>query len=154
MLTSAQIGVSSLLHSIVGSGCHDMSSPTMYSQPVAGGCISSALKATLFLIRQNISPASGPIRQNPSALRIEKELYTQCSMLPLSTKGCLKSNKLRLILNGQFCHAISKNICLNVLGSKQPWEILVLWFSNSNFGYYAPVATAQNTWKILITGAS
>ena len=25
----------------------------------------------------------------------------------------------------QFCHPISKNICLIVLGSKQPWEILV-----------------------------
>ena len=76
MLTPAQIGVSSLLHSIVGSDCHDMSSPTMYSQPEAGGCICSASKATLFLKRQNISPASGPIRQNPSALRIEKELHT------------------------------------------------------------------------------
>ena len=48
-----------------------------------------------------------------------------CTMLPLSTKNCLKSSKLRLIFNDQFCHAISKNICLNVLGSKQPWEILV-----------------------------
>ena len=37
-----------------------------------------------------------------------------CTMLPLSTKSCLKSNKLRPILNGQFCHAISKYICLNV----------------------------------------
>ena len=43
-----------------------------------------------------------------------------CTMLPLSTKSCLKSSKLRPILNGQFCHAISKNIGLNVLGSKQP----------------------------------
>ena len=51
--------------------------------------------------------------------------WLQCTMLPLSTKSCLKSSKLRPILNGQFCHAISKNICLNVLGSKQPWEILV-----------------------------
>ena len=48
-----------------------------------------------------------------------------CTMVPLSTRICLKSNKLRPILNGQFCHAISKNICLNVFGSKQPWEILV-----------------------------
>ena len=44
----------------------------------------------------------------------------QCTMLPLSTTICLKSSKLRPILNGQFCHVISKNICLNVLGSKQP----------------------------------
>ena len=29
------------------------------------------------------------------------------------------------ILNGQFCHAISKNIFLNVLGYKQPREKLV-----------------------------
>ena len=48
-----------------------------------------------------------------------------CTMLPLSTKRCLNSSKLRPILNGQFCHPISKNICLIVLGSKQPWEILV-----------------------------
>ena len=52
-------------------------------------------------------------------------ILVQCTMLPLSTKSCLKSNKLRPILNGQFCHAISKNICLNVFGSKQPREILV-----------------------------
>ena len=49
-----------------------------------------------------------------------------CTMVPLSTKSCLKSSKLRPISNGQFCHAISKNICLNVLGSKQPRELLVL----------------------------
>ena len=48
-----------------------------------------------------------------------------CKMLPLSTKSCLKSSKLRPILNGQFCHAISKNIGLNVLRSRQPSEILV-----------------------------
>ena len=29
-------------------------------------------------------------------------------------KSCLKSNKLRSILNGQLCHTISNNICLNV----------------------------------------
>ena len=34
-------------------------------------------------------------------------------MVPLSTRSCLKLNKLRPILNGQFCHEISKNICLN-----------------------------------------
>ena len=49
----------------------------------------------------------------------------QCTMLPLSTKSCLKWSKLRPIIKGQFCHAISKNIGLNVLGSKQPREILV-----------------------------
>ena len=49
----------------------------------------------------------------------------QCTMIPLLTRSCLKSNKLRPILNGQFCHAISKNIGLNLLGSKQPREILV-----------------------------
>ena len=47
------------------------------------------------------------------------------AMLPLSTKSCLKSNKLRPILNGQFYHAIFKNIGLNLFGSKQPREILV-----------------------------
>ena len=48
-----------------------------------------------------------------------------CTMLPLSTKSCLKLSKFRPILYGQFCHAIPKNICLNVLGSKQPCEILL-----------------------------
>ena len=48
-----------------------------------------------------------------------------CTMIPLLTRSCLKSSKLRPILNGQFCHAISKNIGLNLLGSKQPREILV-----------------------------
>ena len=37
---------------------------------------------------------------------------SQCTMIPLSTKSCLKSNKLRPILNRQFCHAIPKNIYL------------------------------------------
>ena len=57
----------------------------------------------------------------------------QCTMVPPSTRICLKWNKLRPILNGQFWHAISKNICLNVFGSKQPSEMLVFLFSNSNF---------------------
>ena len=46
-----------------------------------------------------------------------------CTMIPLSTRSCLKSNKLRSILNGQFCHVISNNICLNVFSA-----------TNSNFG--------------------
>ena len=50
---------------------------------------------------------------------------SQCTMIPLSTKSCLKSSKLRPILNGQFCQAISKKIGLNLFGSKQPREILV-----------------------------
>ena len=50
-------------------------------------------------------------------------LPTQCTMHPLSTKSCLKSSKLKPILNGQFCHGISKNVSLN--GYKQPWEMLV-----------------------------
>ena len=49
----------------------------------------------------------------------------QCTMVPLLTRSCLKANKLRPILNGQFCHAIFKNIGLNLFGSKQPREILV-----------------------------
>ena len=56
---------------------------------------------------------------------VSTELFYTVHNGPLSTKSCLKSSKLRPILNGQFCHAISKNICLNVFGSKQPWEILV-----------------------------
>ena len=49
----------------------------------------------------------------------------QCTMFPLSNKSSFKSNNLRPILKCKFCHAISKNICLNVLGSKQSREILV-----------------------------
>ena len=53
------------------------------------------------------------------------ELFYTVHNGPQSTKSCLELSKLRSILNGQFCHAISKNIGLNVLGSKQPREILV-----------------------------
>ena len=34
-----------------------------------------------------------------------KDIVGQCTMDLLSTRSCLKSNKLRPILNGQFCHA-------------------------------------------------
>ena len=59
-----------------------------------------------------------------------KECHTapevqHCTMVPLSTRSCLKLNKLRPILNGQFYHAIFKSIGLNLFGSKQPREILV-----------------------------
>ena len=46
-------------------------------------------------------------------------------MVPLLTRSCLKSNKLRPILNGQFYHAIFENIGLNLFGFKQPRGILV-----------------------------
>ena len=77
----------------------------------------------------------GPRTLSPSASTLSKSpglfihilglggahVCSQCTMLPLSTKSCLKSSKLKPInVNGQFCHAISKNICLNVLGFKQP----------------------------------
>ena len=81
------------------------------------------------------SPSRGTSRATGYALRFgllwpllvcrEISQVPHCTMVPLSTRICLKSNKLRPILNGQFWHAISKNICLNVFGSKQPWEILV-----------------------------
>ena len=61
----------------------------------------------------------------PSGDPSGRPYIAHCTMLPLATKSCLKWSKLRLIINGQFCHAISKNIGLNVLGSKQPREILV-----------------------------
>ena len=48
-----------------------------------------------------------------------------CTMVPLSTRSCLKSNKLRPILNGHIYHAIFKNIGLYLFGSKQPREKLV-----------------------------
>ena len=37
-------------------------------------------------------------------------IIVHCTMLLLSTKSCLKSSKLRPILIGQLCHAISKNL--------------------------------------------
>ena len=49
----------------------------------------------------------------------------QCTMSPQSSRSCLKLNKIRLILNCQFFHAISKKICLNVFESKQTREVLV-----------------------------
>ena len=61
----------------------------------------------------------------PSSKCVNYCIIGHCTMLPLSTKSCLKSSKLRPILNGQFCHTISKNIGLSLLGSKQPREILV-----------------------------
>ena len=61
----------------------------------------------------------------PSGDPSGRPYIAHCTMLPLATKSCLKSSKLRLTLNSQFCNAISKNICCNVLGSKQPWKILV-----------------------------
>ena len=78
----------------------------------------------------NFKPVDGASIANPSGGRFCMEVggsakASQCTMIPLSTKSCLKSNKLRPILNGQFCHAISKNIGLNLFGSKQPREILV-----------------------------
>ena len=51
----------------------------------------------------------GPRYQNGFGVLLECGNLLR-AMLPLSTKRCLKSSKLRPILNGQFCHAISKNI--------------------------------------------
>ena len=50
----------------------------------------------------------------------------QCTMVPLLTRSCFKSNKVRLISNDYFLRAISKNICLNVFESKQRRENLFL----------------------------
>ena len=52
------------------------------------------------------------------------QLILYCKMLPWSSKSCFKSNKLRQILNCQFCHAISKIFVLT-FGSKPTREILV-----------------------------
>ena len=49
----------------------------------------------------------------------------QCTMSPLSTRNCFKSNKVRPISNCWFCHLIYKKICLNVFESKQRREKLV-----------------------------
>ena len=56
----------------------------------------------------------------------------QCTMLPLSTKSCLKSSKLRPILNGQFCHVISNIFVLTCSGLSNHEKYCFLWFSNSN----------------------
>ena len=81
-------------------------------------------------------------------------------MVPLSTRICLKSNKLRPILNGQFWHAISKNICLNVFGSKQPWEILVFVIFKLLFWVICSCSNCQkymenfDHWSILVDNGS
>ena len=77
-----------------------------------------------------------------------------CTMVPLSTRSCLKSNKLRPILNGQFCHTISKNIGLNVFGSKQPREILVFFYSQTLISPFTTTwsirkSSCSNYWNIL-----
>ena len=77
---------------------------------------------------------------------LQKSILLHCTMVPLSTRSCLKSNKLRPILNGQFYHAIFKNIGLNLFGSKQPREILVfvilkLWFRHFEHNLLQVVAT-------------
>ena len=90
------------------------------------GCFSPRfLLRVLSIVDLKDSPQSGVYARLQPRDLCESYRVIQCTMLPLSTKSCLKSSKLRPILNGQFCHAIFKNICLKVLGSKQPWEILV-----------------------------
>ena len=69
-------------------------------------------------------------------MKILELFLHQCTMIPLLTRSCLKSSKLRPILNGQFCHAISKNIGLNLFGSKQPREILVFVILKLEFRHF------------------
>ena len=57
----------------------------------------------------------------------ELRSFSQCTMVPLLTRSCFKSNKVRLISNGYFLCAISKNICLNVFESKQRGEKLLFF---------------------------
>ena len=54
-----------------------------------------------------------------------KAVWHQCTMSPLLTRNCFKSNKVRPISNCWFCRLIYKNICLNVFESKQRREKLV-----------------------------
>ena len=81
-------------------------------------------------------------------------------MLPLSTKRCLNLSKLRPILNGQFCHVISKNICLNVSGSKQLWEKLVfvifklLFWIICSCSNYLKYMENFDYWSILVDSGS
>ena len=60
--------------------------------------------------------------------KVKVQLHVQvqhCTMSPLSTRSCLKSNKVRPISNCWFCRLIYKKICLNVFESKQRREKLV-----------------------------
>ena len=89
-------------------GFYRLGSPHLIN-PITSGCITLSLTALIFTHFLSFLGGEG----------------LQCTMIPLSTRSCLKSNKLRPILNGQFYHAIFKNIGLNLFGSKQPREILV-----------------------------
>ena len=113
---------------------------TSRSEPIVSRSLSIRTKAspvvTLFATKSPIDILIRPNSQcmmllsadsDDSHLKLKPRSCSsdQCTMVPLSTKSCLKSNKLRPILNGQFYHAIFKNIGLNLFGSKQPREILV-----------------------------
>ena len=66
-------------------------------------------------------------RDTRSAPGFQKGLWgvLQCTMSPLFTRNCFKSNKVRPISNCGFCRLIYKKICLNVFESKQRREKLV-----------------------------
>ena len=80
---------------------------------------------------------------NPLLDYLSSTCALQCTMLLLSTKSCLKSSKVRPILNGQLLSCDFQNICLNVFGSKQPREILVFLLSNSNFAILSIICSVQ-----------
>ena len=89
---------------------------------ILGGCCLIFIIDSDFFFRQN---CVSPVWAFVYCFSCVFVILCHCTMISLSTRSCLKSNKLRPILNGQFCHAISKNIVLNLFGSKQPREILV-----------------------------
>ena len=58
--------------------------------------------------------------------------------------------KLIKSLNGLLQEVrVSKNICLNMFGSKEPREILVLWFSNSNFAILSIICSCSSNGRII-----
>ena len=81
---------------------------------------------------QNITNSSrilphitSPLYSRMSVHKLDILHFLHCTMSPLLTRNCFKSNKVRPISNCWFCHLIYKKICLNVLESKQRREKLV-----------------------------
>ena len=77
---------------------------------------------------QNITNSSrilphitSPLYSRMSVHKLDILHFLHCTMSPLLTRNCFKSNKVRPISNCWFCHLIYKKICLRVKAKK--WKI-------------------------------
>ena len=67
-------------------------------------------------------------------LSFQYDRALHCTMLPLSTKSCLKSSKLRPILNGHAVMRFPKIFVLTCSDLSNHDKYCFLWFLNSIFG--------------------